>query len=192
MTDYDATKIVKTKVKPEESYDYVVIDKFAGMVKREVRNTDTSFPRSILFYVSGPYTGRSNSTIGIPIVHRVLVWIRTVINIIKARKVAIEIWKLGGTAICPHTNTILFDMEEVGYHDYLDGDVNVMLRCDVLVLMKKWRESFGTAYEIGKAVVHDMDVIGEDEVREYIEFERNRKKKKDRFKSKLRGIRKND
>jgi hypothetical protein len=187
MVDYDATKYGSTNI------EVSIVD------KRKNKNPEFGFPRSLLFYVSGPYTGRSKGTIGIPIVHEIMVWVRTVMNIVRARKVAIRVWKLGGTAICPHLNTMMFNESEVGYHDYLDGDINILLRCDVMVLMNKWKESFGTAYEIGRATINGMDIILEDEIGEYIEFRKksmseNKKDKKDkngnkykldRFKSKL-------
>jgi len=177
VTDYNATKYATQYTKQYATqYTEIVSKKDSTTISTSINSkSEYDYPRSILFYVSGPYTGRSCSTIGIPFVHEVMVWVRTVRNIVRARRVAIKIWKLGGTAICPHLNTALFNEEKVNYHDYLDGDINIMLRCDVLVLMEKWEESFGTAYEVGQANIHGMTIILEDEVGKYIEFEKGKR-----------------
>jgi hypothetical protein len=46
-------------------------------------------------YVAGPY--RAKTKIGI------------ILNILRARKVAKELWKMGYAVICPHSNSALMD-----------------------------------------------------------------------------------
>lgn len=93
-------------------------------------------------YVAGPY--RAKSKLGI------------IKNIIAARKVAKELWKLGYVAICPHSNSGLFSgiSEEI----FLEGDIEILKRCDVVVLVPGWESSTGTMNEIGIAVSNNMPV----------------------------------
>lgn len=54
-------------------------------------------------------------------------------NIREAEKCAIEVWKAGGIALCPHMNTALFGgicPDEV----WLEGDLELMRRCDAVYI----------------------------------------------------------
>jgi hypothetical protein len=68
-------------------------------------------------------------------------------NILNARKVSKELWKKGYAVICPHSNTALFD----GICPdkwFLDGDLEILAKCDLLVLVKGWIHSTGTQNEV--------------------------------------------
>jgi hypothetical protein len=83
-------------------------------------------------YISGPY--RSNTPSGI------------VKNIRNAEDVAIKYWKKGYAVICPHKNTALFD----GLCDdntWLSGDIAILKRCDVIIMIPGWEESYGARAE---------------------------------------------
>ncbi len=86
-----------------------------------------------LVYVAGPY--RADTEHG---VHR---------NIQRAEAVAYQVWKLGCACICPHKNTAYFG-GELPDRTWLDGDIEMILRCDAVVLVKGWEQSSGTRAEI--------------------------------------------
>lgn len=86
----------------------------------------------MIVYLAGPY--RADTPRGI------------VENIQRAEKVALELWAAGYPTICPHKNTALFDggaPDEV----WLSGDLEILRRCDVLVLLPGWHESSGSVEE---------------------------------------------
>ena len=69
-------------------------------------------------------------------------------NILTAREVSQELWEMGHTAICPHMNTAL--MEETSKFDNSDfymGDLEILLRCDAIVMLPDWEESSGAIGE---------------------------------------------
>jgi hypothetical protein len=88
-------------------------------------------------YVAGPY----RDSRGQWFVHQ---------NIESARRVSAELWARGYAVICPHSNTAHFD----GVCDdqsFLDGLIDIMLRCDLVVLAPNWQNSSGTHAEIDAA-----------------------------------------
>lgn len=96
-----------------------------------------------IIYVAGPYRGDSESR----------VWA----NIMAARDIAIRVWQLGYVAICPHLNTMLFG-GELPDSAYLQGDLEIIARCDAIVLVPGWETSAGTQAEIEYAQQLDIPV----------------------------------
>jgi len=97
-------------------------------------------------YIAGPY--RSNTINGV------------VQNIRKAERVAIKYWKKGYFAYCPHKNTSLLDgvlPDEV----WLKGNLEMLSRCDVIIMVKGWRNSEGAKAELKFAVKKGLGVIYE-------------------------------
>jgi nucleoside 2-deoxyribosyltransferase len=86
-----------------------------------------------LAYVAGPY--RAKTKLGI------------IINILRAQKVAKELWKAGYAVICPHMNSALMDTV-APEKNFLEGDIEILKHCDVLVVVKGWQHSSGTLNEI--------------------------------------------
>jgi len=97
-------------------------------------------------YIAGPY--RAKTRIG------------RVINIIKARRVAAKYWRLGYIAICPHSNSAWFD-KHLPDKEWLDRYLLLLELCDVVVLMKGWKESSGTKAEYRQALRLGKDMIYE-------------------------------
>jgi len=94
-------------------------------------------------YVAGPY--RADTIYGVAQ------------NIQKARAVALRLWKLGYAVICPHSNTAFFDgacPDSV----WLEGDIEILTRCDLVVLVPGWEASSGTRAEIAEARRFDIPV----------------------------------
>lgn len=97
-------------------------------------------------YIAGPY--RSNTVHGI------------VENIRKAEAVAIKYWQLGYAVICPHKNTALFD-GLASDHVWLEGDIEILKRCDAIVMMQGWEKSSGASKEKLIATEYGIEVIYE-------------------------------
>lgn len=98
-----------------------------------------------IVFLCGPY--RAKTVLG------------RILNIYRARKVAIQFWKKGYAVICPHLNSALFDKycrEEI----FLDGYLEIVRRSDILALLPDWSTSSGArkehklAIKLKKKVVH--------------------------------------
>jgi len=94
-------------------------------------------------FVAGPY--RSDTIRGV------------IENIRCAESVAIELWKMGIVTICPHKNTSLFD----GICDdsfFLEGGLEILSRCNLLVLIPSWDKSEGSKEEKQKAELINIPI----------------------------------
>lgn len=87
-------------------------------------------------YVCGPYRARSdNLVLG---------------NIMQAREIAAWLWQLGFAVVCPHSNSALMGgVAEEGV--FLKGYIEILKRCDLLVLVVGWAPSAGAAAEVAAA-----------------------------------------
>jgi hypothetical protein len=84
-------------------------------------------------YIAGPYRAATPSGI--------------VANIRHAEKYAKKYWLRGYAVICPHMNTALFDgvaPDEV----WLAGDLELLKRSDVIVMVPGWENSRGAQAEL--------------------------------------------
>jgi hypothetical protein len=99
--------------------------------------------RKIVVYIAGAY--RASTERGV------------VENIRRAESVALEVWKAGYTAICPHMNTALFG-GACADEAWLAGDIEIMKRCDVVLLVPGWESSKGTVAEYQCAVENKIQV----------------------------------
>lgn len=95
-------------------------------------------------YIAGPYRGPTTEAI--------------TANIAAARTVAVEVWKLGYVALCPHLNTAHFD-GILPDSAWLDGDLELLSRCDLLVCTPDWRRSTGATAEVAFARDHGIPVF---------------------------------
>lgn len=86
-----------------------------------------------LAYVIGPYRADS--------VYQVR------LNIMNAEYVALWLWKNGFAVICPHKNTSLLD-GECPDETWLNGDIEILSRCDFAVCVKHWQGSSGSVAEV--------------------------------------------
>ena len=88
--------------------------------------------RMTVVYIAGPFRGKSSWDVEQ--------------NIRRAETLALEVWRLGAVALCPHTNTRFFD----GAADdriWLDGDMELLKRCDAVLLTADWARSTGASAE---------------------------------------------
>lgn len=70
-------------------------------------------------------------------------------NIAEARIIAAELWDKGYTVICPHTNSALFDYicTVADYRSFLFGYMDIMKRCDAVIMVPNWKTSNGAKME---------------------------------------------
>ena len=86
-----------------------------------------------IIFISGPY--RSDTEYG---VHK---------NIQNAEAVALRVWQLGHAAFCPHKNSAYFGGIAPD-SAWLEGDIEIMRRCDAVCLVPGWEKSSGARAEI--------------------------------------------
>ena len=91
-------------------------------------------------------------------------------NIDRAEALALRVWQTErAVALCPHLNTAHFQNaapDEV----WLEGDLELLRRCDAVLLTDNWRESAGACVEVGFAREHGVPVFETFEVfREWLE-----------------------
>ena len=90
-----------------------------------------------VIYVAGPY--RSNGWNGI--------WS----NIMEARGIARGLWVGGHAAICPHLNSMFMDGPDLESEQFILGDLEIIKKCDAMVMMDGWGLSPGAKREHGLA-----------------------------------------
>src|ERR1051326_4040707 len=103
---------------------------------REIDEAIDNTDRRFIAYVSGPY----RSDLGEYHVKK---------NIRAAEAVAVELWRLGFSVICPHKNSE-FMGGAVGCQDdevWLGGDLELVRRSDFLVMVDGWQDSEGAQME---------------------------------------------
>ena len=79
-------------------------------------------------------------------------------NIQRAEMLALEVWQLGAACLCPHKNTAYFDgvmSDEV----WLEGSLELMRRCDAVLVMPNSEDSAGTEAEIKEAMNRGISVF---------------------------------
>ena len=80
-------------------------------------------------------------------------------HIDKAKELAKKVWAAGHAAICPHLNSINFEGLNTEQH-FIDGTLELMRRCDVVLLVPNWKDSEGTKGEIAEAHKLGIPVFG--------------------------------
>lgn len=78
-------------------------------------------------------------------------------NIRRAEAMAYEVAKLGAVPLCPHTMFATFD-RTLSDEFWLDGTLELLRRCDVVLLCEGWEASSGTRGEIDEARRQGMPV----------------------------------
>ena len=102
----------------------------------------------IVIYVSGKYTDKT------PELQEQ--------NTEKAKQVAIKLWNMGYSVICPHMNTYHFDTTpncELSYDDYIKGDIAAIDCCDAIYMVGNWKQSKGAKIEHRYAVINEIPIL---------------------------------
>lgn len=91
-----------------------------------------------LVYIAGPYRGPNSWAIEQ--------------NIRRAEDVAAQVWRAGLAALCPHANARHMLEGNVTDEHALAGTMEMMRRCDAVVLIPGWGTSAGTRMEREEAM----------------------------------------
>lgn len=79
-------------------------------------------------------------------------------NIRAAEDVAAKVWAMGHVALCPHANSR--HMEGVtSDENFLAGTLELMRRCDAVLLVGNWRDSVGARAEVAEAMRRGMPIM---------------------------------
>jgi nucleoside 2-deoxyribosyltransferase len=90
-----------------------------------------------VIYIAGPFRGPSSWDVQQ--------------NIMRAMALALEVWRRDAVALCPHSNTMFFDGAAPD-HVWLEGDLELLKRCDAVLLTDDWERSTGARAEVKFAV----------------------------------------
>jgi hypothetical protein len=93
-----------------------------------------------VIYIAGPFRSASTYVPG----HQDAWGIQQ--NIMHAMKLALEVWRLGAVALCPHANAMFFQ-NAAPDTVWLDGDIELLRRSDAMLLTPNWDESSGARAE---------------------------------------------
>lgn len=100
----------------------------------------------MLIYTAGPYS----QTAGVGTVEE---------NIQKATDIAAELWNMGYTVLCPHMNSAgLEKLTTLSNKDFVDRDLEMVERCDAIVMIPGWESSLGAVRELEHARQNDLVV----------------------------------
>jgi len=101
--------------------------------------------RRILIYISGKFSNPKPQ--------------EKAINIRNATLMAAKVWNAGFTAITPHINA---PQKEDGctcrYEEFLEGDLELLLHCEGILMLPGWEESPGAIVEHNFANEHSLDI----------------------------------
>jgi hypothetical protein len=81
-------------------------------------------------------------------------------NLDAAKEVAMKLWREGYTVICPHANTDLpIELAELESGiDWIAGDLEMLARCDAVVVVPDSEQSVGTNTELAFAMDHHIPI----------------------------------
>lgn len=97
-----------------------------------------------VIYVAGPFRGGTTWDVEQHVRH--------------AEELAYRVAQLGAMPLCPHTNT-RYSHGLLTEQFWLDGTLELMSRCDALVLTDDWHSSAGARDEVQKAHALNLPVF---------------------------------
>ena len=113
-----------------------------------------------VIYIAGPYRAETDWEIEK--------------NIREAEMLAIAVWSYGFVALCPHKNTAHFG-GILPDESWLKGDLELLIRCDAVLLTKHWRFSSGAKRERLEAIARGIPVFEnlQELIDHFVEEDRN-------------------
>lgn len=88
----------------------------------------------ILVYIAGPFSAQTREGVEL--------------NIQLAVRVGLDVARLGAFPVIPHANTAHPDFEQLQpYSFWIDGTVELLRRCDVVLMVPGWEASGGASKE---------------------------------------------
>ncbi len=97
----------------------------------------------MLIYIAGPYSPDNGMTIKD--------------NISKAESYARKCWENNIPAICPQKNTAY--MDDIMPEYFYMGDLDILERCDAVLMVDGWEKSFGARMERIHALRNNIPVF---------------------------------
>ncbi len=104
--------------------------------------------RSIVVYVAGPYTADT--------------WGNVIANVGHAMDISAMLLHEGYTVICPHSMTHTYEQYALDYNVFIESDLQLVTRSDVLFVLRNWGNSSGTQGEIARAMELGLCVVYEE------------------------------
>ena len=112
----------------------------------------------LVVYVAGPFRGDSY-------------WDQEN-NVRRAEELSLEVWRSGCAALCPHANTRFFQGAAPD-HVWLEGDLELLRRCDAIIMVSGWGNSIGASIEHDEAVSIGLPIFYNiDELHSYLNVAR--------------------
>lgn len=94
-----------------------------------------------VLYISGPYRSKEGNA-------------GVMQNIMNAWKITLDVWKKGEwVPLCPHLNSFMMDGVDTDDR-FLEGDLELLRRCDGILMTPGWENSEGAKAELKHA--HDL------------------------------------
>jgi hypothetical protein len=122
-----------------------------GAAREEFARVKPPLP---LVYIAGKFTGKTRADVDQ--------------NIAAAVALALEVARIGAMPVCPHSNTSHPDFESLQpYTFWIDGTLELLRRCDAVVMVDNWRDSSGAkgereeAIKLGMPVFYSVSALGE-------------------------------
>jgi hypothetical protein len=78
-------------------------------------------------------------------------------NVMQAMAAALQVWQAGAVALCPHANTFCFQGAAPD-SVWLDGDIELLRRCDAVLMTPNWERSSGARKERDIAINEGIPV----------------------------------
>lgn len=89
-------------------------------------------------------------------------WLREQ-NIRRAEALALEAWHAGAACLCMHSQGRFYD--DGHYEMWIEGDLEILARCDAVLVTPDWEKSQGAraevahAKKIGVPVIHSLPAL---------------------------------
>lgn len=78
------------------------------------------------------------------------------INVWRGRQAAVKLWKAGFAVICPHLNSLTIAMAIPDEDEIVKLDLEIIRRCDFVVVLDNWRGSVGSVIEIRCCEINEI------------------------------------
>ena len=109
--------------------------------------------RMRLVYIAGPFRAKSQYIAG----HQDMFAVQE--NIMRAMKLGLDVARTPGAfPVIPHANTMFFTAAAPD-SVWLDGDLEVLRRCDAILMTPDWQLSSGARAEHEFAILHGIPVF---------------------------------
>lgn len=81
-------------------------------------------------------------------------------NVMRAMAMGLEVFKRGHAALIPHSNTMFFsDADGCADSVWLDADIELLNRCDAVLVTPDWERSSGARAEVAHARERGIPVL---------------------------------